>query len=429
MISIGEENGVPISRVTMHQSKSTQLGRVEAIDALRGLAAFVVVLYHARGLLWVGTSKMFRRYRFQPRLEAWLGYLTTPVSLGWLGVTLFFVLSGYCIHRRGAQSLAVNPQAALDFPRFARRRFWRIYPTYAAALLLTGLIDWCVFKMVGYRDVWMDDHRWTTLLASLAGLQGFAAPTYGSNGVFWTLAMEIHLYLAYPILFWISKRYGPVRVLIVTFTISATFAVADILFGLQAALPYHFLRGPMFLPYWFTWAVGFYLAEVEAGRALRPRWNYVFLLAGVGLAGGLGLVVLKHPETSEICWAVTFGAMVWWSLGGRGQQFWDSLWGRMLAFIGVFSYSLYAIHYPALLLFKACALPKGDKPFSLLMTVCGACFALIAAWLFFQVVERWTLRWPIGRRGNAEMLKAEKLKSERQRSEDGGQESEIGGVR
>lgn len=58
---------------------------------------------------------------------------------------------------------------------------------------------------------------------------------------------------------------------------------------------------------------------------------------------------------------------------------------------------------------------------SLLMTFAGACFALVAAWLFFQIDERWTLRWPVGRRGNAEMLKAEKLKSEGQRTEDGGQ--------
>jgi peptidoglycan/LPS O-acetylase OafA/YrhL len=412
----------------MHQSKSAQLGRVEAIDALRGLAAFVVVLYHARDLLWVGTSEMFRRYRFQPRLEAWLGYLTGPLSLGWLGVTLFFVLSGYCIHRRGAQRLADNPQAGLDFPRFARRRFWRIYPTYAAALLLTGLIDWYVLKMVGYRDVWMDDHRWTTLLASFAGLQGFAAPTYGSNGVFWTLAMEIHLYLAYPVLFWISKRYGAVPVLIVTFSISATFAFADILFGLQAAVPYHFLRGPMFLPYWFTWTVGFYLAEVQAGRAFLPRRNYMRVLAAVGLGGGLALVALKHLEASEIWWSLTFGAIVWWSLGGRGRQFWDSLIGRILAFIGVFSYSLYAIHYPALLLFKAYALPKGDKPFSLFMAICGVCFALVAAWLFFQVVERWTLRWPPGRPGGrggkAETLKAEMLKSGGQETEDRRQRTE-----
>jgi peptidoglycan/LPS O-acetylase OafA/YrhL len=399
----------------MHQCKNTQLGRVEAIDALRGLAAFVVVLYHARGLLWMGTSEVFRRYRFEPRLEAWLGYLTAPLSLGWLGVTLFFVLSGYCIHRRGAQSLADNPEAALDFPRFARRRFWRIYPTYAAALLLTGLIDWYVFKLAGYRDVWMDDHRWTTLLASLAGLQGIAAPTYGSNGVFWTLAMEIHLYLAYPILFWISKRYGAVRVLAFTFSISATFAVADMLFGLQAAMPYHFLRGPMFLPYWFTWAVGFYLAEVQAGRAFLPQQKYMFLLAGVGLAGGLVLVGLKYLEASEIWWSLTFGAIVWWSLGERGRQFWDSLWGRMAAFVGVFSYSLYAIHYPALLLFKAYVLPKGDKPCSLFMAFCGTCFALVAAWLFFQMVERWTLRGPTARSGGGA------------RGEDGGQRAEVGG--
>jgi len=377
----------------MHDSKSMQLGRVEAIDALRGLAALAVVFLHARQILWVGMDKLFARYHFQPNLEAWAGYATFPLKLGWLGVTLFFVLSGYCIHRRGAQRLAANPQARLDLFDFARRRFWRIYPTYAVALLLTGVIDWLVFRHTGGTSG-NCDHRWSTLLASLVGLQGLVSPMYGSNGVFWTLAMEIHLYLAYPVLFWISRRYNPKRVLLMTFIISSTFAVADVILRIQNAFPYHFVRGPIFLPYWFTWAVGFYLAEAEARRAVLPSPKTLAWLAVGGFLGGMTLVVLNHPEASEIFWAVLFGVAVWWSLGERGRRVWDTIPGRLASFVGVFSYSLYAVHFPLLQWFAADTLPDGSKPYSLLLCVLGGGFVVFAAWVFFQCVERWSLRRP-----------------------------------
>ena len=379
----------------MSVSKSTRLGRIEAIDALRGLAALAVVFYHARQILWVGMVKLYEQYHFQIRLETLVGYATLPLHLGWLGVTLFFVLSGYCIHRRGAQNLAANPHASLDVSGFARRRLWRIYPTYAAALLFTWGIDWLISSHVGGQsDVGKFDHCWSTLLVSLVGLQGLASPMYGSNGVFWTLAMEIHLYLAYPLLYWISKRYNPKRVLWVTFIISVTFALADVLWGIQKAFPYHFVRGPIFLPYWFTWAVGFYLAEAEAGRAVLPSRKNMVWLAAVGFLGGISLAMFKHFETSEVFWAVLLGMAVWWSLGEHGRRIWDSLGGRFAAFVGVFSYSLYAVHLPLVQLFAAYMLPDGSKPYSLLLCLLGGGFALVFAWLFFQCVERWSLRRP-----------------------------------
>ena len=133
--------------MTLHQSQSTQLGRISAIDALRGLAALSVLVYHARGMLWVGATQTYHHYGLSLNFNAWLGYKTVPFSLGSLGVTLFFVLSEYCIHRRGAQMLANDSCATIDYKAFVIRRFWRIYPTYVVALLLTALVDWWIFRI------------------------------------------------------------------------------------------------------------------------------------------------------------------------------------------------------------------------------------------------------------------------------------------
>ena len=66
----------------------------------------MVVIYHSRAILWIGTATAWRNYRWHPDWNAAVGYLLTPFNLGYLGVTIFFVLSGFSIHLRGAQRLA-----------------------------------------------------------------------------------------------------------------------------------------------------------------------------------------------------------------------------------------------------------------------------------------------------------------------------------
>lgn len=82
------------------------MSRLYAIDGLRGLAALALLVYHSRSSFWVGINATYREHGLAPNLNAWIGYLTAPFSFGGLGVTLFFVLSGFCIHRRGARNLA-----------------------------------------------------------------------------------------------------------------------------------------------------------------------------------------------------------------------------------------------------------------------------------------------------------------------------------
>ncbi|HEX4139554.1 MAG TPA: acyltransferase [Candidatus Methylacidiphilales bacterium] len=373
---------------------SESLDRVSSIDALRGLAALSVVIYHAREIFWVGLAATYARHGLRFDFNAWLGYLSAPFSYGGLGVTLFFVLSGYCIHRRGALALAENPRAGLNFAAFARRRFWRIYPTYFCALLLTAAIDAVLAARTGYRISGQDDSLYAFLI-SLLSLQGYLAPFFGSNGVFWTLAMEIHLYLAYPLLFMICRRYGASRT--VTFTLAVGFAylVLNSLLGLDHYLPYHFQRGPVFLPYWFTWSMGLYLAEAEAGRASdlgSSRWGGLMVL---GVLAGVALDAFKCEVWADMFWALFFAGILRWSLRPSGRRFWSGWAGVALAFVGVFSYSLYAVHGPILHAVFCLMSPDHAAKFSTLWpAVGGVVIALASAWLFFQLIERWSIRPP-----------------------------------
>ena len=368
--------------------------RISAIDALRGCAALAVLLFHARILLWIGMRAAYAHYGLTINPDAWLGYLSAPLSLGSLGVTLFFVLSGYCIHRAGAKKLAKDPNGMLPLKSYFVRRLWRIYPVYVAALLVTGIVDHYLALHNGPQP--SPDDSLSTLAASLLGLQGITAPRFGSNVVFWTLAMELHFYCVYPLLFWLSKRYGAVRPLLVVLLVGVCYLAADNFIGIRNRLPFASDRGPLFFPYWFTWTLGFYIAEIEAGRAPRPRKRALLAATLFGLLAGLPLALVKQWELAELPWALVFGALVYCSIQPRGQGYWDRATGRLLARIGVFSYSLYAVHWPVLLLLQGLMGGNDARPVTILVAYAGCAVAVAAGWVLFHLVERWTLTPPTG---------------------------------
>ncbi|UJB69822.1 acyltransferase [Acaryochloris sp. 'Moss Beach'] len=117
-----------------------------------------------------------------------------PLSFGGLAVDLFFVLSGYCIHRKNAYLLAKNPKSKLSKRKYLNRRIFRIYPVYIAALCLTAVIH----VYVAAREpslVSGQNNSLFAFVASLLSLQGIVASSFAHNTVFWTLAIEIHFLL------------------------------------------------------------------------------------------------------------------------------------------------------------------------------------------------------------------------------------------
>lgn len=381
------------------------MGRANAIDSLRGGAALAVVLLHAKGMLWVGTTATWVKYGLGFEPNAWLGYLSFPIFFGYLGVYLFFVLSGYCIHYRGAHDLAANTDKQLDVKTFALRRFVRIYPVYFAVLCVTVLVDSLVIANGLIRLDNTQDRTLFTFLLNLLSLQGLLVPTFGSNGVFWTLSIEMHLYAVYPILYYLSRRFDAKLTLIFTLLVSLGYIFIDDLLGIRQRLPSLYGIGPVFLSYWFTWTVGFYLAEVNAGRTRLPAGFYQ-----ISLLSALPAIVLVlsgkfayqqmvdtffYDSVTTICTAVAFGGLVSWTTTYRGKEFFDGILGRNLAKVGVYSYSLYAIHVPVLLLYKSAIVALGISMETLGPAALGVLASLLAGLLCFFVVEQWCLKAPV----------------------------------
>ncbi|MCZ8370919.1 MAG: acyltransferase [Porphyrobacter sp.] len=364
--------------------------RVDAIDAMRGLAAIAVVLYHARVEFWAGLSAVWRTYGITIWPDALIGYASAPFSFGWFGVQVFFVLSGYCIHRRASQQFAASDQVAVDWLLFYKRRALRIYPVYLAALMLTFLVSHIEFlRGVEIRDV---DRSAYAFFVSVLSLQGIIAPMYSWNGVFWTLSIEIHLYLFYPIVYFISKKFGAYAMLIASAAISTVYVGLDFFFRWTEANPFAFGVTPIFFAFLFMWTFGAYIAECESSRGRLPHgiwwWGLSIICA---VTGGIALDGSQWGRSTSVlsCLPLTIAAGAFVILGlrlGQLRRPCVEFCLSSLASIGIFSFSIYATHVVTFHVLKLFGLPIGSH------SLAGALTATLASVVFgytlYLFVER-----------------------------------------
>src|ERR1041385_8879587 len=106
--------------------------RLRGIDALRGAAALGVVVYHAVDQSAKALPHNFLQY--PARLVQFAS------SFGYIGVFLFFVISGFCIHLQWARAKAADVEPEIRFGSFWKRRIRRLYPPYIITLLLFMLL-------------------------------------------------------------------------------------------------------------------------------------------------------------------------------------------------------------------------------------------------------------------------------------------------
>jgi peptidoglycan/LPS O-acetylase OafA/YrhL len=297
-------------------------------DLLRGIAILMVFVYHWHSNTMVPWKGWFRD--FSPPAFHWAKWFY-PVTLGWAGVALFFVLSGFCIHL----SFLRSPEFTRS--RFFWRRFWRIYPAYLVALLVFCAIK----KHPGFAFYFSRPDAWQ-LISHLLFLHDFSESTFfGINGAFWSIATEMQLYLLFPLLLLIREHWGLQGCLVVTFLVGL-LGRAMAVYGW--GLPDHCITAPLTCPLitWFDWTLGAYVAErFHAGRPAFIRGRIWILVATPGL---FACTLYKPLFIFAFTLAAILSAVV---LDASVRRVWPrSPWTRGLAFIGLISYSLYLWHQP-----------------------------------------------------------------------------------
>jgi peptidoglycan/LPS O-acetylase OafA/YrhL len=304
---------------------------IPRLDVLRAAAILLVFFFHyysmGPGSGWLPWNGLVRDYSQWPIYS--LPFL--PVMWGGLlGVPLFFVLSGFCIHL----SFLRRPDR-FTVKDFYWRRFLRIYPAYFVCLVACVLLtQWMPYKY----EVWYQVPIHMFLIHNLVKMT-FS----GINGVFWSLGVEAQFYLFYPLLLLARKKWGLQACLIASVAL-------NVLCQLHNALTRHTIESPissvwsMPLLTWCNWILGACLAEayVEKRRFFQ-RGALIFVLS-------LFLFVLAQSFKHQLVESYFFAAVLCAVLMDRYLA-WKapvSRFERFLIPIGLVSYSLYLWHVPVI---------------------------------------------------------------------------------
>ena len=360
--------------------------RLRGIDALRGAAALGVVLYHAiaQGKDFVPDNLLHYPVRV----------IQFASSFGYIGVFLFFFISGFCIHLQWARAKAAGTEADIRFGAFWKRRIRRLYPPYLIALLIFLLLS------AGTAGINLTHFFFYDIGMHLLMLHNLDPGTcYTINGVFWTLAIEEQLYLAYFLLLFVRVRWGW----------GVTIAVC-----LAARLGWMLLSHVVWLKtgfgipipesaaaHWFTWALGALGVEVMFGLVRLRGWSRDLRLATLLIiaASAISSYLPSIPKEMLLHDASWFVIHPFWGLGFfilvNRMVLTENSWLRqarlpslvsIFSTLGVFSYSIYLTHELVIMQSWRWTHPMLLQVANVFLVVIPA--TILFAWVFFWFCEK-----------------------------------------
>lgn len=382
------------------------------LDGLRGVAIALVLLYHT-------TQFGFAE---GPLARA----LVALPAVGWAGVDLFFVLSGFLI-----TGLLLRAKAAPRYyGAFYARRALRILPLYWTALLfflvlmprLPGLDRIDAWYPGAAREGW-----WFWVFLSNVQLAWEGARQHRFLDIAWSLAIEEHFYLVWPwVVRWTGER-ALLRVCAGAALLALALRAALVVGGASPLAPY--VLTPCRLDALATGAAlavaarrGGLARLAPAARRLLPVAAAAFaaccawarLASGPGQDAAGALAFHAHPLVQTA--GYTLLCLLWGSLlvvvatapaGGRAARVFESAWLRRL---GLHAYALYLFHFfvaslAAGLPFVPSRQPGAFVPAQLALWITAIAASLLVARAAWLAIERPALalkrHFPMGGRGAA----------------------------
>ncbi|HEX3832137.1 MAG TPA: acyltransferase [Solirubrobacteraceae bacterium] len=299
--------------------------RLAGLDGLRGLAALYVVMNHVF-------------------LRAFPGYPVdhAPFWAGWLiygrfAVVVFIVLSGFSL----ALSPARNGWRLDGISRFARRRARRILPAYWAALAFSLAVAWLVVSQPGHGA---PDAK-SVVVNGLLVQNVVGAPS--PNAAFWSMAVEAQLYVLFPLLLLIVRRWGAVAMVT---TVTLVVATVGIVGPHISRLDTFVIQSPPDLAALF--AVGILSAGIVGASAARRSWPW----AGLAFAAAAPVLAtiwwqgsvwtLHHLFWVDLALGPAIACLLAGLATGHPAPLLRMLDARPIRSLGACSYSLYLTHAP-----------------------------------------------------------------------------------
>jgi peptidoglycan/LPS O-acetylase OafA/YrhL len=355
--------------------------RIKGLDGLRAIAFLLVFFYHV-----------------------------TWIHFGWIGVQLFFVLSGFLITGI-LVDMKTKLAGAAYFVKFYGRRFLRIFPLYYFYLLVIGLAV-----------AWMTAEHFKPKYVSLFHDQvpyaiAYVYNFYAASSLFeryinflthlWSLAVEEQFYIIWPMLVFLVPRPKYKTAFLSVIAISVLFRLWIALWN-PASMPGYFTPDPMKVIYFLplshldAFALGALLTVADIPKA---RIQFVALLIGLPVLGivtnalasgtwtgaaNLGLPLLL-PYAYQSVWGYTalnylFAVLLF----GVARLGWYErfLEFRPLAYLGRISYGLYVYHFAIIWFVTVPFDVSSTDPIPFANAAAALILTVIVAGLSYRLLEK-----------------------------------------
>ena len=301
--------------------QTTQI-RIKYLDGLRGIAIFLVILSHYWGMAAPDILPFGDKFEY-----------VRIVRQGWVGVELFFLISGFVI--------LTTIERCKDLKQFLYRRWLRLFPTMLLATILTLLFNWTVQPVPRFANSgWMD---------ALPGLS-FVTPSFFNlvpnievkslNGSFWSLYTEVAFYIIFGATFFLLGWRKAVLVIFslgfITLIGRDWLAAAGVVgIGARIIEPFEWVGFKFFL--WFVSGILFAKSQYLHSNKIFGLACIFGLLAACVVSPNLQPLKMGDRYAMVAVVALFATALKWPWL----QRLLE--W-RPLLFLGAVSYPLYLIH-------------------------------------------------------------------------------------
>ncbi|WP_417798895.1 acyltransferase family protein [Terasakiella pusilla] len=303
---------------------------------------------------------------------------------GYLGVDVFFVLSGYLM------AVLCTKGSAREF---YARRLKRLLPAYLVTVLVTtAIVTWLAVPVDAnqrFYRLWFD-------MTGLSNIAFWLENTYFDKSAFkpllnlWSLGVELQFYLIAPFLLPFLQKHKKLGILLLLGSMGAALFLTGISpktsFFMMPLRLWEFLLGACAV--WFTFG------NSQQTNHTIPAWGLLTLLAGViffyPLNSNATNAIVGHPGLASILVSICTFLLIALSFNHIINK--DSFCGRFLVKMGDYSYSIYLVHFPVIVLVNYQAF-GGTRLGYTTLTHLGSIIALSIAlsFLMYHFIE--TLRF------------------------------------
>lgn len=365
--------------------------RYRSLDIWRGAACLFVVLYHSAG------NRLLTDTSVTSSADMVAAPIVQTLQQLWIGVPMFFVISGYCIAATADSSRRKGGGIRAYFTRRARRIFPPWVATVMLSVALIGVADYLVwpgiFSSSGEfipRPWWLTLHQWAGNLSLTESWRWhFGDQRAYFLGHAWSLCYEEQFYAVTGLVLFVAPKSFFRGMLLVTV---ACVSLATLCAALAVRCDGFFFDG-----HWHLFAAGIavYYARNYAGRkasvALGGSLLVALALSAVAAYSGIPIIRAAggHAAAKPII-GFTF-ALILLALSNYDIPLAAAPVLRPLATCGTMCYSIYLVHYPVVHLLRELLERSGfDKPAPRLAVVVPICTlaSLACAWIFFHAIEK-----------------------------------------